>query len=121
MKYMMVIRGKEDDASPPQALFDAIDGYIADNMKSGVLVDTGGLAPTKEGFRVRSSGGKLKVTDGPFTEAKEVIGGYAVVKAESDAEARRMATEFMELHRLHWREWDGEVEVRQIVGGPDVG
>jgi hypothetical protein len=63
---------------------------------------------------VRSSGGKLHISDGPFTEAKEIVGGYAFVEAPSRDEALKVARDFMELHRAHWPEFEGECEVRPL-------
>jgi hypothetical protein len=63
---------------------------------------------------VNLSGGKLKVTDGPFTEAKEVVGGYALVEVKSKEEALEVARQFMELHRVHWPAFEGECEVRPL-------
>jgi hypothetical protein len=100
----------------PQGLNDAMGEFVAEGFKSGLLKDTAGLKPTAEGFRVRSSGNKLKVTDGPFTEAKEVIGGYAMVEVASREEAMKVARDFMELHRVHWPEFEGECEVRPVEG-----
>ena len=80
----------------------------------GVLLDTAGLKRTKDSFRVRLDGGKLSVTDGPFTETKEVVGGYALVQAQSDDEAGGIAREFMDLHRIHWPSFVGECEVRPL-------
>jgi hypothetical protein len=77
-------------------------------------VDTGGLLPSKDGTRLRLSKGKLTITDGPFTESKEIIGGWAIVKAASKEQALRLATEFMELHRKHWPEFEGESEMRPM-------
>jgi hypothetical protein len=82
--------------------------------KEGALVDTGGLAPSQDGFRIRQANGKLTVTDGPFIESKEIIGGWAILEAGSKAEIVRLTTEFMELHRKHWPEFEGECEVRPI-------
>ena len=65
---------------------------------------------------MRLSGGKLTVFDGPFTESKEVIGGYAVYDLPSREEAMKWATRFMEVHRDNWPGWEGEAEVRQIFG-----
>jgi hypothetical protein len=84
------------------------------SLRDGTLVETGGLLPSKDGLRVRLAGGKLTVTDGPFSESKEVIGGWAILNASSKAEAVRIATEFMELHRKHWPEFEGESEVRPM-------
>ena len=93
---------------------DAMGQFVAESFKSGVLKDTAGLKGTAEGFRVRSSGGKLSVTDGPFTETKEVVGGYALVEAGSREEALKVARDFMDLHRLHWPAFTGECEVRPL-------
>lgn len=116
MKYLIFIRHAESyrQAGPPRALMEAMGQLVQKSMKDGTLVDTGGLLPSKEGARLRLAGGKLTVTDGPFTEMKEVIGGWAIVKADSKAEAIRMATDFMELHRKHWPEFEGESEVRPM-------
>ena len=77
-------------------------------------METGGLLPSKDGVRVRLASGKITVTDGPLTESKEVIGGWAILRTDSKANAIRIATEFMELHRQHWPEFDGESEVRPM-------
>jgi hypothetical protein len=119
MKFMTMVKGNENAGKPPQALFDAIDKLISDQAKSGILVDAGGLLPTSQAARVRITGGKIKVTDGPFTEAKEVIGGYAILKAASLQEAIKMGKEFMELHIKHWPGWEGESEIRQMAEAPD--
>jgi hypothetical protein len=119
MKYLMLIKGSERYRSQPipKGLEDAMGEFVAQGFKSGVLKDTAGLKGTAEGFRVRSSGGKLTVTDGPFTEAKEVIGGYALVEVTSPEEARRVAGDFMELHRVHWPAFEGECEARPLEDG----
>ena len=116
MKYLTFIRTREDqrDAAPPAALMEAMGAFIEKSMKEGTLVDTGGLLPSKEGVRVRLAGGKLEITDGPFTETKEVIGGWAILNCKTKEEAIRVATEFMELHRKHWPEFEGESEVRPM-------
>jgi hypothetical protein len=116
MKYLMLIKGAEKyrGEAIPQALLDAMDGFVTEGFKSGVLKDTAGLKPTAEGFRVRSSRNQLKLTDGPFTESKEVVGGYAIVEVASREEAEQVARDFMELHRVHWPAFEGECEVRQL-------
>jgi hypothetical protein len=94
---------------------EAIDKLGAEMTKSGVMVDMGGLLPTAMGaYRVRLSRGKLSVTDGPFTEAKEVVGGYALVEVKSKEEALQVARQFMELHLVHWPAFEGECEVRPL-------
>jgi hypothetical protein len=73
------------------------------------------------GARVRLSGGKLSVIDGPFAEAKEVIGGYAVFELSSKEEAIEAGKRFMDLHKEHWPGWEGETEIRQVFEAPDFG
>jgi hypothetical protein len=116
MKYLMLIKHSERYRGEPipQALMDAMGEFVTEGFKSGILKDTAGLKPTAEGFRVRSSGGRLKVTDGPFTEAKEIVGGYALVEVASREEALKVARQFMELHRVHWPAFEGECEVRPL-------
>ncbi len=116
MKYLTFIRHSEKyrESGPPAALMEAMGHFIEREMKAGHLVDTGGLLPSKDAVRVRLAGGKITVTDGPFVEAKEVIGGWAILKADSKEEVTRIATEFMELHRKHWPGFEGESEVRPM-------
>ena len=116
MKYLMLIKHSESyrQEAIPQALMDAMGEFVQESFKSGVLKDTGGLKPTSEAFRVRSSKNRLTVTDGPFTEGKEVVGGYALVEVGSREEAMKVAREFMELHRVHWPAFEGECEVRPL-------
>jgi hypothetical protein len=116
VKYLMLIKHSENNRNQaiPQALMDAMGEFVGEGFKSGILKDTAGLKPTAEGFRIRSRGNRLKVTDGPFTEAKEVVGGYALVEVASKEEGMKLARQFMELHRLHWPDFDCECEVRPV-------
>src|SRR5690348_6367497 len=84
MKYLMLIKHSEKYRSQPipQGLLDAMGPFVQKGLKSGVIKDTAGLKGSAEGFRVSSGGGKLKVTDGPFAETKELVGGYALVEAK---------------------------------------
>ena len=122
MKYFTFIRHAESyrDTPPPPALMEAMGKFVEKCRKDGTLVDTGGLLPSKDGLRIRLANGKITVTDGPFTESKEVIGGWAILKAESKAEAVRVATEFVELHRKHWPGFEFESELRRMFD-PGVG
>ena len=115
----LVAKLRETFENVPQSLFAAMGKFVEEQMKKGLLVDTAGLEPTAKGKRVRLSRGKLQVIDGPFTESKEVVGGYALVEAGSYEQAMALATEFMELHRVHWPEFEGECEVRPLesMGG----
>jgi hypothetical protein len=116
MKYLLLIKHAESYRSQPvpKGLGEAMGEFIAKASKSGVLKDTAGLKGTAEGLRVRSSGGQLRVTDGPFTEAKEIVGGYALIEVQSRDQARDVARDFMELHRVHWPAFEGECEVRPL-------
>ena len=115
MKYLTFIRCSESyrQSPPPAALNEAMGAFVEKSFKNGTLVDTGGLLPSKEGLRVRLANGAVTVTDGPFTESKEVIGGWAILKGTRE-EVLRVATEFMELHRKHWPGFDCESEIRPM-------
>jgi hypothetical protein len=119
MKYLMLIKHSEHYRSEPlpQELMDAMGEFVAASFKSGVLKDTAGLKSSAEGFRVGLSRGKVRVTDGPFSESKEVVGGYALAEFASKEEALTMAREFMDLHRKHWPSFEGECEVRPLEDG----
>ena len=119
MRFMMMVKSAENVAAPPQELMEAIARLSTQETKEGKLVASGGLAPTAMSSRVRLSAGRLAVLDGPFTEAKEVVGGYAVMEFNSREAAVQSAVEFMELHKKHWPGWEGETEVRQILGPDD--
>lgn len=116
MKYLSFIRHSERyrQSPPPSALMEAMGQFVQKSLASGVLVDTGGLLPSKDGLRVRLEGGQITVQDGPFSESKEVIGGWAILQTETKAQALQVAKDFMELHRLHWPGFDGECEVRPM-------
>jgi hypothetical protein len=115
MKFMMIVKHAENQGPPPKSLMEAIGKLAEEDAKNGRgMLSSGGLKTTVQGARVRLSGGKLTVTDGPFTEAKEIIGGYAQFELKSREEAIEGAVRFMELHKQHWPEWEGETEVRQM-------
>ena len=118
MRYLSMIRIDEKSGQAPSEQLMQDMGKLIDEMtRSGALVSTAGLRPTSEGVRVRLRAGKLSTTDGPFTEAKEVIGGYAVLEAKSMQEAVELTKRFL---RVHGDEWDIECEVRQL-DGPEFG
>ena len=115
MPYLSIVKSAENQGHPPQGLMDAMDKLIADSLKNGSLIQTGGLGPSAKGIHFRVSKGKLTVKDGPFSEAKEVVGGYAVLAAKTRDEAVESARIFMELHTRHWPGWEGECEVREVM------
>ncbi len=116
MRFLMFIKHAESShlGTPPKALMDAMESFVAEGFKTGWLKETSGLKGTSEALRIRSKGGKLMTTDGPFAETKEIIGGYAIVDVKSKDEAREIARQFMELHRVHWPDFECESEVRVI-------
>jgi hypothetical protein len=119
MRFMMIVKHAEKQGPPPKQLMDAIANLAEEETKAGTMVGSGGLRPTGLGARVRLSGGQVTVTDGPFTEAKEIVGGYAQFELKSKQDAIESAVRFMELHKKHWPEWEGETEVRQMYGPDD--
>ena len=120
MRFMMMVKHGEPCGPPPKALMDAMDHISQEAVKNGSMVISGGLASTAQSNRVRLSGGKISVIDGPFTETKEVVGGFAILNFKSKEEALESAKNFMDLHRQHWPGWEGETEVRQIFGPEDM-
>ncbi|HEX4561732.1 MAG TPA: YciI family protein [Gemmatimonadales bacterium] len=113
-RYFTFVRGAENQGVPPKALMDAMETFIGQSLQNGSLVQTGGLKLSPQGARIRVGKGKLTVTDGPFAESKEVIGGYAILEAPSRQKVMEVARAFMQLHVDHWPEWEGESEIREI-------
>ena len=114
-----MVKHPENSVPPPKALMDAMERIGQEAVKNETMVISGGLAPTVQSHRVRLSGGKISVIDGPFTETKEVVGGFAIMDFKSKEEALQAAKDFMDLHRQHWPGWEGESEVRQMFGPED--
>jgi hypothetical protein len=114
MRYMMFIKHTEDyrQADVPASLFEDMGKFIEETTKSGNFVSGGGLQPSSAGARVKLKNGKITVMDGPFTESKEIVGGYAIIDAKTREEALDIARRFMELHRKHWPTFEGESEIR---------
>ncbi|WP_414506289.1 YciI family protein [Streptomyces sp. NEAU-L66] len=118
MRFMMLLKIDENTvpAGGPSPELMAEMGKLLDEMtKAGVLLDTAGLTPTAQGTRLHLSGGRITATDGPFTEAKEVIGGYALIQAASKEEAIEWATRFL---RTHGDECTLTSEIRQVEEPP---
>jgi hypothetical protein len=122
MRYMMIVRGSENFAAsgpPPAALIEAIDRLGEEAAKKGTMVSFGGLKPTSSGARMRITNGKIVTTDGPFTESKELIGEFSIFNVASKEEALEEARKLMELHRVHWPNWEGETEIRMMYEEDD--
>jgi hypothetical protein len=113
MRFMMLYKpGRESDAPPTQQEIAAMGQLIDEMAREGVLIATDGLQPSSKGSRVRISGEKFTVTDGPFTETKELIAGYAIVEAKSKQEAIELAKRFLKVVG------EGESEIRQMHDAP---
>ncbi len=114
MRYMMFVKMREDVGEPPEALGAAVRAEMADLFASGAMVDAGGLAPSPQSTQIELRGGDVIATNGPWAEAKEVAGGYAILEARSDQDAVEAARRLVEIHKEHWPGWEGAVEVRPI-------
>ena len=99
---------------PCEELMRRMGELIEEITMAGVMLDTAGLTPSAQGTTVRWNGGELSVTDGPFTESKEVIGGYAILQAKDLAEAVEWTRRFLQIHEEHWTV---TCEVREVVAG----
>ncbi len=119
MRYMLFIKHPEDYRGkvPPPALLKAMGEFVVPNIQSGKFIEAAGLMSTWRGKKVRVRDGKITVTDGPFTESKEIIGGYTLVESASDDEALELARTFVELHRIHAPGMEVECEVRPLQTG----
>jgi len=110
MRFLSIYKAVERNAPPSQEEMAKMGKLVEEGMKAGWLLGTEGCLPSALGARVLSSGGKLTVTDGPFTEAKEVVGGFAILQANSKEEAVQLAKDFLQTVG------DGECELRQLYG-----
>src|ERR1700676_4018310 len=118
MKFMFIVTAAHPIAPAP-ALLEAMHKLASREIKAGRMLDNGGLTPIAEGARVRIIDGRLSVLDGPFAEAKEVIGGYPVFERNSKEEGVASAVEFMQLHMDFLPGWEGTCELRAFApGGP---
>ncbi len=120
MRYMVFVKMPEDVGEPPEALVGAMGKEMGEAFAEGWMVDAGGLYPTAQSTEIRVAGGQITVTDGPYAEVKEVVGGYSIIEVRSQDEALAAARRVAELHQEHWPAWEGSVEVRRIAG-PDEG
>lgn len=118
MRFLSMIRADETTAQAPSEQLMTDMGRLVDELtRSGQLISTAGLRPTSEGSRIRlHRGGRLSVVDGPFTETKEVIAGYAIFEAPSREAALALTQRFL---TLHGTDWDLSCELRQIDGPGD--
>ena len=114
MRFMMIVKASKDSEAgimPDEELIAAMTKYNEELTKAGVLLDLSGLQPSAKGARIKFSGGKRKVVDGPFAETKELIAGYWLIQVKSKEEAIEWA---MRVPAPHGEEADGEIELRQL-------
>lgn len=116
-RFLTMIRIDEKNSpegGPSPEMGERMGALLEEITKAGVMLDTAGLTPTSQGTRVHYEGGELSVTDGPFTEAKEVVGGYSISQCKDKAEAIEWAGRFLKVHDA---EWTVTAEVREITEG----
>ena len=113
MKFLSLYKSAERGVPPSQEEMNKMGKLIEEGMKAGWLIATEGCLPSALGARVRSTNGKVSVTDGPFTESKEVVGGFAILRANSKEEAIQLAKDFLKVVG------DGECELRQVYEVPE--
>ena len=119
MRFMILVKGSKDSEAgvmPKEDMFKAMADYHEELAKAGVLLDANGLQPSSKGWRVKYSGAKRTVVDGPFTEAKELIAGYTIIQVKSREEALEWTRRFPNPHYE-----DCEIEVRQMFELEDFG
>ena len=116
MRFLSLYKpGKESDAPPCKEFIAEMGKFNEEMAKTGALLGTEGCKPSSKGARVRISGGKLTVTDGPFAETKELIGGFALLQAKSKEEAIELTKGFLKMMG------EGECELRQLYEASDFG
>jgi hypothetical protein len=120
MRYLFVVKTNQA-AEPSPELMEAMHKLAQREIQAGRMLDDGGLLPLAKGCQVSIGKGELKVTDGPFIEAKEMIGGYAIFDLPGPDEALACAKEFMQLHRDFLPGWEGVCEIRGIAGSMTKG
>lgn len=113
MRFLSMVKAPEGGAPPTQEAMDRMEKLLEEGFKAGWLISAEGLLPSQHGFRVRTSGGKSTVTDGPFTESKELVGGFAIFTAASKEEAIALTKKFAAAGG-----GDAETEVRQLFDMP---
>jgi hypothetical protein len=114
MRFMFIVKSAHSGPPTPE-LLEAMGKLAEREIKAGRMIDSGGLMPLATGAQVRLTDGKLSVIDGPFVEAKEVIGGYAIFELPGKDEALASVKEFMQLHKDLMPGWEGTCEIRAFA------
>lgn len=114
MRFLSIYKPSKPEGAPPsQGEMAEMGKLIEEGFREGWLLSTEGCLPSTKGARVRQSDGKVQVTDGPFTEAKEIVGGFAMLRANSKADAIELTRRFLKIAG------DGECEIRQVYDPSD--
>jgi hypothetical protein len=114
MRYLTMVKMAEDVGPPPTALVEVMGAAMRDAFADGSMIDAGGLGGTADSTELTLRAGHLTVSDGPYAEGREVVGGYAITEARSDEEAVEAGRRIIQIHKEHWPGWEGSVEVRRI-------
>ena len=117
-RFMGFVKMEENIGMPPQALFDAMDKYIGEQASAGHFIDGGGLFGTEDAVNFVVRQGAINRVDGPYAEAKEVVGGWALLQYDTLEEAIAGQQEFAELHATYWPEVNMVATLRQISDAP---
>lgn len=127
MRFMMLVKATPESEAglpPNPELMAAIGRLTEEQLASGKLVamlDGGGLLPSSRSARVKLAGGRVSTVDGPFTEAKELVGGYAIMEVRSMEDALELGREFMQVHaEVMGPGYEGELEIRPLFGPADI-
>jgi hypothetical protein len=115
VKFMFLIHSVSE-GPPSQALLEAMHQMAAQEVAAGRMIYDGGLAPASLGMQLRLKSGKVVVLDGPFTETKEMLGGFAIFELPDMAAAEASARDFLALHQRYAPAWEGVCEIREIAG-----
>jgi hypothetical protein len=119
MRYMVFVKMREDVGTAPPELHEAMGSAMQEQFAAGAMIDAGGLGGAGQATEIRLSGGRVMTTNGPWTEATEVAGGYAILDVRTPEEAIEGARRVIEIHKEHWPGWEGSAEVRPISGPPE--
>ena len=119
-RFMGFVRMEENIGMPPQSLFEAMDAFIGERAANGTFLDGGGLYGTEDAVNFVVRKGEVSRVDGPYAEAKEVVGGWSLMEYPSLEEAVADQALFAELHAKHWPEITVVSTLRQVSNGPDA-
>jgi hypothetical protein len=120
MRYMAFVKMAPDAGDPPAELVEAMGAEMGRAFADGSMISAGGLGGGEQIVELRLTSGEITTTDGPYAEAKELVGGFSILEARSQDEAVEGARRVLELHQKYWPGWDGAVEVRPIWAAPDT-